>query len=178
MFQRAFTNTTNFEKIWKHRQPLLLVCLLLNVQVISLGSFPSGERTSHPSWRVGRSISVGLPGLSWDQKDNSMCLPFPILFHISQFPRDYLLSGAFSARKGQLAPQETSVDVSCSSLGQEQPLQEATKELQFLPCLLSWNKRIRVALIAVSKDLHKWEYHGLQKLEKRSTVKANGWKQN
>lgn len=47
-----------------------------------------------------------------------------------------MLSGASPAGKGRSAPQETSAGVSCSSLGQEQPLQEATVELQILPGIL------------------------------------------
>lgn len=84
---------------------------------------------------------LGLPGLSWDQKDTSMCVPpFPHSVSHQPVPKGLMCSGTFPAGKGWSAPQEISVDVSCSSLGQEQPIQEAAKELHLLPCLLRWKK--------------------------------------
>jgi len=62
--------------------------LLLYLQAISPGSFPGGEKISHPSWRVGRSVVVGLPGLSWDQNGTSMWVsPFPLSVSYQPVPQ-------------------------------------------------------------------------------------------
>lgn len=133
------------------------MCLRLYLQAISPGSFPRGERTSHPSWRVGRSMVVELRGLSWDQKDTSMCVPpFPRSVSHQPVPKRLMcsLEPFLQERAGQHPKKQVwmcPAALWARSSPSRKPPWSFSSSLTF--CLLSW-KKSKSCTDCSRKDLH------------------------
>lgn len=138
MFQRTFTNTKNILKINKKTGSLFCWCVCNCICRQS----PQGhsQEKREPLTLAGgleEAWLLSYVGSHGTRRHLNVCSSLSLFcFASASSQKTDVLSGAFPAGKGRSAPEETSVDVSCSSLGQEQPLQEATMELQFLPCIL------------------------------------------
>lgn len=183
MFQRTFTNTKNILKINKKTGSLFCWCVCNCICRQSPQGHSQEER--EPLTLAGGLEEAWLLSYvgSHGTRKTPQCvfLPFPVLFRISQFPKDWCALWSLSCRKGPVSTPRNKCGcvLQLSGPGAAPPGSHHGASVPPLHSAYLAGKRVRVALTAVSKDLHvQVGIPGLHKLEKRSLMKANGWKQN
>lgn len=138
--------------------------LLLYLRATSPGLFPGGGKTCCPSWRFGRHAVVGLPGLSWDRNGTSMWVsPFPLSVSHQSVPKRLTCSlEPFLQERPRQHPKKQVWLCPAALRAGSSPSRKLLYHGASVPPLNSAylvekkQTRVRVAPIAVSKDLHVW----------------------